>query len=97
MNMQAIMKQAKALQDDMMKEKEKIDKMEFAAKNGFVSVKANGKKEILKITIESEKMDKEDIEALEDMIQIAINNVFSDIDKLTEERMGKFTNIQGLF
>ncbi len=97
MNMQAIMKQAKALQDDMMREKEKIDKTEFEGKNGFVTVKANGKKEILKITIESDKMDKDDIEALEDMIQIAINNVFMNIDKITEEKMGKYTNIPGLF
>lgn len=97
MNMQAIMKQAKALQDDMMREKAQIDKMEFESKNGFVTVKANGKKEILNITIDSDSMDKDDIEALEDMIQIAINNVFSNIDKTTEEKMGKYTNIPGLF
>ena len=97
MNMQVLMRQAKALQDDMMKEKNKIEVMEFEKKNGFVTVKANGKKEIINIKIETDSLDKDDIEALQDMITIAINSVFNDIDKLTEEKMGRFASIPGLF
>lgn len=97
MNMQAMMQQIKAMQRDMLKEKDLIDKMDFEGKNGFVTVIANGKKEIKKIKIESEKMDRDDLDALEDMLQIAVNNVLSEIDKKIEEKMGKYANIQGLF
>ncbi len=97
MNMQAIMKQAQTLQKEMMKTKEEIDNTEFVGNNSFVTVVTNGKKEIKKIKIETEKLEKEDIEILEDMIMVAVNNAFKSVDKLTEEKMGKYANIPGLF
>lgn len=97
MNMQAIMKQAQTLQKEMMKTKEEIDNTEFVGNNSFVTVVINGKKEIKKIKIETEKLEKEDIEILEDMIMVAVNNAFKSVDKLTEEKMGKYANIPGLF
>lgn len=98
MNIQAIMKQAQSLQKDMMKAKEEIDKTEFMGENGFVTVKMNGKKEILEIKIASESLEKEDIELLEDMILIATNMAAKKVDEMTEQKMGKFTNsMPGLF
>ena len=40
---------------------------------------------------------KEDLEALEDMIVLAINDANKKIDAMTEKKMGKFGNIPGLF
>lgn len=97
MNMQALMKQAQNLQRDMMKTKEEIDKKNFEYKNSIVEVKVNGKKEILSIKISADELDKDDIEAIEDMVLVAINAVFKEVDKYTEERMSKFSNIPGLF
>ena len=98
MNIQAIMKQAQSLQKEMMKEKEAIDQTEFEGENGFVTVKINGKKELLSVKINEEKLEKEDIELLEDMILIATNNAMKKVDDLTEEKMGKFANsMPGLF
>ena len=54
MNIQAMMKQAQKLQKDMMKAKDEIDKMEFSSTNGLVTVKINGKKEILEVNIEKD-------------------------------------------
>ena len=35
---------------------------------------------------------------LQDMIMIAINDAFKKVDKMTEEKLGKFTNsVPGLF
>ena len=34
---------------------------------------------------------------LEDMLMVALNSAFKEVDKLTEEKMGKYTNIPGLF
>ena len=98
MNIQAMMKQAQKLQKEMMSEKETIDKMEFEEKNSFVTVKANGKKEILEVKIDNEQLDKDDIEMLQDIIIVAMNNLFKKIDAETEKRLGKYTQgMPGLF
>lgn len=98
MNMQALMRQAQNLQKDMLKVREELDKMEFSAENGMVKVRVNGKKELLAIEIDkNNSIEKEDIELLEDMIQVALNKAFKDVDKKAEEKMSKFGNIPGLF
>lgn len=99
MNMQALMKQAQNLQKDMMKTKEEIDKMEFTSESSFVSVKVNGKKEVIKVQIKpDEDFDLSDIEMLEEMIQVAVNDAIKQVDKITEKKMGKYTSaMPGLF
>lgn len=98
MNIQAMMKQAQKMQRDMMNAKDEIDKMEFTSKNSFLTVNGNGKKEITSVKIDMEKLDKDDIEMLEDMIQVAVNDINNQIDKVTEEKMGKYTQgMPGLF
>ena len=94
MNIQAMMKQAQKLQSD----KDEIDNMEFSAVNGLVTVKMNGKKEILDVKIEKdEDFSLDDVEMLQDMIKIAVNDGMKQIDKVTEEKMGRFSSIPGLF
>ena len=98
MNIQAMMKQAQKLQSDMMKVKDEIDNTEFSAVNGLVTVKMNGKKEILDVKIEKdEDFSLDDVEMLQDMIKIAVNDGMKQIDKVTEEKMGRFSSIPGLF
>lgn len=97
MNIQALMKQAQNMQKDMMKIKEEIDRTEFTGESSFVTVTVNGAKELLKVKINTEEIAKYEIELLEDMIVVAINDAFAKVDKLTEEKMGKFSNIPGLF
>ena len=74
MNIQAMMKQAQKMQKDLMNKQAEIEKMEFETKQGFVTVKMNGKKEVvsLKIDLDADfKSDDKDI--LEDMIKIGKN------------------------
>lgn len=98
MNIQAMMKQAQKMQKDMMNEKEAIDKMIFEGQSSMVSVQLNGKKEVLKVNIDAETLESDDIEMVQDMIVIAINNAMKKIDQETENRMGKFTQgMPGLF
>ena len=98
MNIQALMKQAQSLQKDMMKTKEEIDNMVFVGESSFVKVEVKGTKEVVKVTI-SEKIEADDKEMLEDMIVVALNSAFSKVDKTTEEKMGKYSNMMpgGLF
>ena len=97
MNMQAMLKQAQALQKDMMKAKEEIDNTLFTGSNSFVTVKVNGKKKVLDIKIDTDSVDKDDIEMLQDILMVALNNAFSEVDKVTEQKMSKYANIPGLF
>ena len=89
MNIQAMMKQAQKMQKDLMNKQAEIEKMEFETKQGFVTVKMNGKKEVvsLKIDLDADfKSDDKDI--LEDMIKIAINNTCKKIDQTIQDKMG---------
>ncbi len=98
MNMQAMLKQAQKLQKDMMSEKNKIDEKVYEGKSSFVLVKVKGTKEILEVNIDADKLEKEDIEMLQDMIVVAVNDAMKQIDKETEEKMGKYTQgMPGLF
>lgn len=97
MNMQAMMRQAQKLQNDMLKAKEEIDGMTFKGSNGVVTVLVNGKKEVLNIEIKNDDFSGDDLEMIQDMLVIAINDAMKQVDKVTDEKMGKFASIPGLF
>ena len=99
MNMQAILKQAQTIQKDMMKAQEQINSTIFEGASSLVTIKMNGKKEVIEVKIDkSSSMDSDDLEALEDMIMLAFNDAAKKVDKMTEEKMGKYTNaMPGLF
>ena len=98
MNIQAMMKQAQKLQKDMMNEKEQIDNEIFEGKSSLVTVKVKGTKEVLEINIDSESIESDEMEMVQDMIIVAINDAMKQIDKETEKRMGKYTQgMPGLF
>ena len=98
MNIQAMMQQEQALQKTMLKEKEEIDNTVFEGKSSFVTVEIYGNKKIKSIKIENDNISEDEIELLEDMIVVAINNAMDQVDKVTEEKMGKYTKgMPGLF
>ncbi|MBE6152176.1 MAG: YbaB/EbfC family nucleoid-associated protein [Firmicutes bacterium] len=98
MNMQALMKQAQKIQNDMMKAKEEINNTVYCASSSIVSVKINGEKKVLEVKIDAEQLDKDDIDMLSDMIMVAINEANKQVDKDTESKLGKYTQgMPGLF
>ena len=97
MNMQAMLKQAQNMQKKMQKEQEVIIYTTFIGTICLVKVTMNGDKKIEKVEIDS-SFEKDDIEMLEDMIAIAVNDAMSQIDKVTESKLGKYTKgLPGLF
>ena len=98
MNMQALMRQAQNLQKDMMNTKNEIDNMSFTGKSSIVSVVVKGNKTIEKVTIDGD-ISNDDKEMIEDMLMVAINDAFKQIDDVTEEKMGKYSSMMpgGLF
>lgn len=98
MNMQAMLKQAQKLKNDMDKTQTEINGMVFEGKSSLVNVKVDGTKKLLEAVINAEELDKDDIEMLQDMIVIACNDAFKKVDKTVEEKMGAYTKgIPGLF
>lgn len=99
MNMQAIMAKAQKMQRDITKKKEEIDKKSFEGKSEWVTLAFNGKRELLSFKITKVGIiDEDDKEILEDMINIAIKDAFSKIDKETEEQLGSYSSaLNGFF
>ena len=98
MNMHAMLKQAQKLQKDMIETQKRINETIFTGSSSVVTAKLNGKKEIVDLKIDLEKLDAEDIELLQDMIIVAINDAIKQIDKETEEKLGAYTQgMPGLF
>ena len=98
MNMQAMLKQAQNLQKKMLQEQKEIENKEFTGKSSIVTVIAKGNKEIIDVKIDSKEITKDEIEMLEDMIMVATNDCFKQIDEETEKKLGKYTKgMPGLF
>lgn len=97
MNMNQILKQAQAMQKDMMKAQEEVGKMTFTASKDLVTVEVNGNRKVTKVTL-SEDIDTDDIEMLEDMIMIATNDALAQAEAEMEKRLGKYSKgMPGLF
>ena len=98
MNIQAMMRQAQAIQKEMMKAKDEIDNKTYEATSSFVKVTMKGNKKIDSITINKTELDSDDIEMLQDMLMVALNDAMQQIDKDTEQKLGKYTQgMPGLF
>ncbi len=104
-NMGNLMKQAQQFQAKMAKLQEELGEktVEASAGGGMVSVVANGRQEIVSINIETEVIDPEDAEMLQDLIMAAVNDALSRAKNMMNEEMGKLTqglnlpNVPGLF
>ena len=101
-NMNQILKQAQKMQSDMQKMQEELEskEIETSVGGGAVTVKVNGKKEVVDIQIKPEVVDPDDIEMLQDLVLSAINEALRNVDDMQSSQMNKLTggmNIPGLF
>jgi len=97
-NMNAMLKQAQKMQEDMAALQEELDAREYDVKagGGMVEVKINGKREILSVSIKPEIVDPDDIETLEDLIVAAVNEAIKRVDSTNESEMAKITSGFGM-
>ncbi len=100
-NMQSMIKQAQKIQEDMTNLQEELDSREYEIKagGGVVTVKINGKLEVLSIAIEPEVVDPDDIETLTDILTAAVNEAIKKVNSVNSEEMGKVTgglNVPGM-
>ena len=97
-NMQAMIRQAQKMQEDMATLQEELDAREYEIKagGGVVGVKINGKKEILAIDIQPEIVDPDDIETLSDILVAAVNEAIKRVEETNNTEMSKITGNVGL-
>lgn len=104
-NMGNLLKQAQQFQARMAKLQEELGErtVEASSGGGMVAVVANGKQEIISVTIDPEVIDPEDKDMLQDLIIAAVNDALAKAKQMVQEEMGKLThglnlpNLPGLF
>ena len=101
-NMNAMIRQAQQMQEDMTNLQEELDAKEYevTAGGGVVTIKINGKKEIMSLDIKPEIVDPDDIETLTDVLLAGINEAIKKVEDVNSEEMSKITggiSMPGLF
>ena len=86
MNMQQMMAQAQKMKRELEKAQAALAEQEFSTtKGGAVTVKMLGNKKIQSIDIDKDALDPENKDMIQDMIVLAINELFEKIDEAEEE------------
>ena len=103
-NMANLMKQAQKMQRQMEEQAKEMETKEFGATAGGGAVEAvvSGSKRLLRVSLDEEAVDPDDVEMLEDLIVAAVNEALDKADEASASAMSKITGgmggqIPGLF
>ena len=96
-----MMKQVQQMQAKMEKIQAELEQTEVegTAGGGMVKVTANGKQDVVSITIDPEVVDPDDVEMLQDLILAAVSQARAKAQELQTEKMASLTgglNIPGM-
>ena len=96
-NMANLMKQAQKMQRQMEEQAKEMETKEFSATagGGAVEVTVSGSKKILKVKLDEEVVDPDDVEMLEDLIMAATNEAMRKIDEASQQSMSQITGALG--
>ena len=102
MNQAAMMKQAQKMQQELLRMQQEQESKTFTAKagGGMVAATVNGKHELVKLEINPEAVDPDDVDMLQDMIIAAVNEAMRAADQEANNNMSRLTggmNLGGLF
>jgi DNA-binding YbaB/EbfC family protein len=89
----ALMKQAQQMQDQMLQAQEQLkdETVEASAGGGMVKVTMGGDLSLRSIVIDPEAIDPEEAEMLTDMVQAAVNEGLRAAQELASSKMGGIT------
>jgi DNA-binding YbaB/EbfC family protein len=100
-NMQALLKQAQKMQQDMQKAQAEVESFEAeGSAGGAVQCVVNGKYEVLSVSISPEAIDPSDVDVLQDMVQLALNDALKKVREHSEAKLSQVTggmNMPGMF
>ena len=95
---QAQMQRIMELQKQMEEKQQSVEAQEFSASagGGVVTAVVNGKKELVKLSIQPDAVDPQDVEMLEDLIISSVNEAIRQADSAMSTAMNAFTSGLGL-
>lgn len=96
-NMANLMKQAQKMQRQMEEQAKEMETKEFTATagGGAVEVTVSGKREVVKVKLDQEVVDPDDVEMLEDLIVAATNEALRKVEDASASAMSKLTGGMG--
>ena len=101
-NMQAMIRQAQKMQDDMARVQQELEAREYTATAGgnAVSATVDGKHQLTALSIQPDVIDPDDAEMLADLVMAAVNEAQRKAAQDAEQSMSAVTggmNMPGLF
>ena len=92
-NLGNMVKQAQKLQAQMAKLQEELAERTVTASagGGMVQVVANGRPQIVSVTIEKEVVDPDDVDMLQDLVLAAVNDALGKSQEMVSTEMNKLT------
>ena len=92
-NMANLMKQAQKMQRQMEEQAKEMETKEFTATagGGAVEITVSGTREVLKVKLDEEVVDPDDIEMLEDLIVAATNEALRKGEEASASAMSRLT------
>ena len=98
MNQANMLKQAQKMQEELRRMQEELENSSFEATagGGVVKAVANGKHELVSLTIDPEAVDPEDVEMLQDLVTAAVNEALWKVDEASSSGMARLTGMKGL-
>ena len=98
MSRNAMMERIQKMQEEMAATQAALEEKEYeiSAGGGAVTVKINGKREILALDIQPDVVDPDDVEMLSDILIAAVNEAIKKVDSVSEEEMSKISGQMGL-
>ena len=93
MNMQKLMQEAQKMQAQLQKDQKELEGTIYEGSSSLVSVKINGKYEVVSVNINfsnDDNFNADDKEMLEDMFMVAMNDAVKKVVADKEKKMGKY-------
>src|SRR5207237_8947603 len=94
-NLKEVMSAAKRHYDQLQKKMEETV-VEASAGGGTVSVKMNGRKQVLNLTIDPEAVKSGDVEMLQDLVTAAVNEAGRKVDETMQSTVGGMLGGMGI-
>lgn len=91
--MNAMVKKAQKMQDDIAKVQEELEQKEFTKQvgGGALELVMTGDKKLRSVTLKPEVVDPDDIEMLQDLIISGVNEILTEVDEYGAAEMEKVT------
>lgn len=90
MDLRQLMQQARRMQERMQRELSELE-VESSVGGGMVTVKMNGSKQLLAVSIDPEVLDPEDPAMVQDLVVAAVNEAARKVDEELQSKLGDMT------